>query len=339
MLFIMGFADLVIALCALLPFGWSDALAQQMVHPEWNGFSHHDTIFPLFLFLAGVSFPFSLKNSRSKGLSNNSIYYKIVKRAVVLFLLGLVYNGALNLDFESMRIPSVLGRIGVAWAVAALITMRTSWVTRIYICASVLICYTLIIGENPTIDNNYAGRIDQALLSGHLYLENFDPEGIFSTIPAVVTALLGVFAGEIILSAKRTPVKRAAILAVIGGGFCIAGFIWSYFAPVNKSLWTAPFVCYTACYSFIMLALFYYIIDVRGRKNWTLFFRVIGLNSITIYLGQRFISFPYTNDFTFGGVWGLFPDGIASVLWWCSYIALCWGVLYFCYKKNIFLKV
>ena len=121
MLFIMGFSGFVIALCALSDAPFAGWLAEQMRHVEWDGFQHHDTIFPLFLFIAGVSFPYSLAAQRAKGMSEKQIHLKILRRALILIALGVVYNGFFKLDFENMRIASVLGRIGVAWAVAALL--------------------------------------------------------------------------------------------------------------------------------------------------------------------------------------------------------------------------
>ncbi len=351
MFFIMGFAELVIALCGVLPFDWAQALASQMTHPEWNGFSHHDTIFPLFLFLAGASFPFSLSSQRRKGIPNTKIYKKITVRALTLFALGLVYNGFMKFNFDTCRIPSVLGRIGIAWALAALIYMHSTAKIRIAVSVLILVGYSLLIGFVPspdfvgeftslTIDNNLAGYVDSAIMPGHLYLENFDPEGLMSTIPAIVTALLGMFAGDIVRGVKHSGATKTLQLLAIGAGLLVVGFVVdSEFMPTNKSLWTAPFVCFAGAYSFVMLALFYYIIDVKGFVRWTFFFKVIGLNSILIYMAQAVINIGYTNNFLFGGIINMFGEGAAEVLFFVGYIALCWGLLYFCYKKNIFLKV
>ena len=124
MLFIMGFASLVVAVCGLWPNAVTDSIASQMGHASWDGFTHHDTIFPLFLFIAGVSFPFSLSKQRSLGLSTGTIYAKIVRRALTLVLLGVIYNGLFRLDFENLRIASVLGRIGLAWGIAAVLYLN-----------------------------------------------------------------------------------------------------------------------------------------------------------------------------------------------------------------------
>ena len=124
MLFIMGFAGLVTALCKLCPGEFSDWMTAQMGHADWNGFFHHDTIFPLFLFIAGISFPFSLAKQREKGMSERSIYLKVIRRGLTLVALGFVYSGLFKLDFATLRLPSVLGRIGLAWMFAALLFVR-----------------------------------------------------------------------------------------------------------------------------------------------------------------------------------------------------------------------
>ena len=208
MLFIMGFASLVVAVCGLWPNAVTDSIASQMGHASWDGFTHHDTIFPLFLFIAGVSFPFSLSKQRSLGLSTGTIYAKIVRRALTLVLLGVIYNGLFRLDFENLRIASVLGRIGLAWGIAAVLYLNFGVKARIAIAAAILVGYGLlsalvaapdVAGAGPlTREGCLAGYVDRLLLPGKLYGKTFDPEGLLSTVPAVVTAMLGMFTGEFV---------------------------------------------------------------------------------------------------------------------------------------------
>ena len=179
MLFIMGFASLVVAVCGLWPNAVTDSIASQMGHASWDGFTHHDTIFPLFLFIAGVSFPFSLSKQRSLGLSTGTIYAKIVRRALTLVLLGVIYNGLFRLDFENLRIASVLGRIGLAWGIAAVLYLNFGVKARIAIAAAILVGYGLlsalvaapdVAGAGPlTREGCLAGYVDRLLLPGKLY--------------------------------------------------------------------------------------------------------------------------------------------------------------------------
>ncbi len=187
MFFIMGLSGLIVAICNLFPdsafMGW---LGSQMSHVEWNGLTHHDTIFPLFLFIAGISFPFSLDKQRSSGKSEKDIIIKIVKRGLTLVLLGFVYNGIFKLDFENMRYASVLARIGLAWMFAALLFVKCNTKTNVFISFILLIGYWLIMWLVPnsatpfSFEDNLVGVVDRALLPGRLNNGTFDPEGILS---------------------------------------------------------------------------------------------------------------------------------------------------------------
>lgn len=351
MFFIMGFASLVVAVCALFPGGKDCWLAVQMGHAAWDGFQHHDTIFPLFLFLAGVSFPFSLAKQRANGATTTKIVLKIVRRGFTLILLGFIYSGLLKFDFEHLRFFSVLARIGLAWMLSALIYINTRPTVRALICAVILTgyCFLLTIpapdvaGADPlSRDGNIIGYVDRTLFGeNHLYYGNFDPEGLLSALPAIVTALFGMFTGELvripnnkISGNRKTLYMLCAAIAMLG-----IGFIFNIFQPCNKALWNSAFVMFAGCYSVAMFAIFYWIIDVRGHRKWTLPLTVVGMNSITIYLAQRIINFSFTNKFFLSGIAGLMPEPWAKVLYSTGYVLLCWLFLYFLYKKKIFLKV
>lgn len=349
MLFIMGFASLVIALCGLWPGAFSDALAASMRHPRWDGLSHHDTIFPLFLFIAGVSFPFSLAKQRSQGVPLRRIRTKVIRRGLTLVLLGLVYNGLFQLDFENLRWASVLGRIGLAWMFAALLLLNFSVRTRAVLATGVLIGYGVLLycvaapdipGAGPlTFEGNLVGFVDRQWLPGRLIYGTFDPEGLLSTLPAVVTAMLGMFTGEFIRREEVSGGRKALWIAVAGVVLLTVGLAFSGVLPINKKLWSSTFVCVVGAYSLLLFALFYYLIDVRGWRRWTFFFRVVGLNSITIYMAQRIVGFGRISDFFLGGVASKSPEAWAAVVNSAGYVAVCWLFLYFLYKKGVFLKV
>lgn len=353
MMFIMGVSALIINLCSLFPGGSECWLAQTMEHVKWNGLAHHDTIFPLFLFIAGVSFPFSYAKQIANGMSRKAIYLKILKRALILIALGVVYNGFFKFDFENLRIASVLGRIGLAWAVAAILFINFKPMTRAIIAAVTLIAYWILIcyvpapdvpGADPlSMEGNLIGYIDRLLMPGKLIYDNgrFDPEGLLSTVPAVVTAMLGMFTGEFVkIPEDKISGKRKSLYMVGAAAALLAiGLLWSLDFPINKKLWTSSFTLVVGAYSLGMFALFYYIIDVKGWQKWTLFFRVIGLNSITIYMAQRIISFSSINRFFLGGLAGLVPEAWGTFILSAGYVAICWLFLYFLYRKNVFLKI
>ena len=350
MLFIMGFSSFVIALCSLFPNGAECWLAQTMVHVKWHGFAHHDTIFPIFLFLAGLSFPFSYAKQCSMGTTCRQIYLKIARRAAILILLGLIYNGLFKLDFENLRVCSVLGRIGIAWAISALLYINFGRTSRVAICGAILVGYWLVVGYIPAPDvegadplsmqGTIVGYIDRMITPGRLYKNGiFDPEGLFSTIPAIVTAMIGIFTGEYIQSEKHSGSRKSLTMFGVAAIMLALGLLWSAVFPINKSLWTSSFVLVVGAYSLAMFSLFYYLIDVRGWGRWSLPLQVIGLNSITIYLAQKIISFRHINKFFFGGLADHLPEEWSNLLLRAGYVAICWLFLYILYRKRIFLKV
>lgn len=352
MFFIMGGAGLLAALATWFPCAFTEELARQMEHVEWHGLQHHDTIFPLFLFIAGISFPFSIAKQRAGGMSEAAIGLKVVRRGLLLVLFGVLYNGLLsNLDFADARYASVLGRIGLAWMFAALIFMRTGWRTRAVVTAVLLVGYYLLVRFVPAPDGGGAdvfsaqgsivGWADRAFLPGRIYYGNLDPEGLLGTLPAIATALLGMFTGEWVKLEREglTSSRKAAWMVAAGIVLLVLGLLWAPWFPVNKKLWTSSFVLVVGAYSLLMFALFYYLIDVREWRRWPFFFTVIGMNPITIYLGQKFINFTYTSERLFNGVIGLLPEAAQPFFDRAAYIAVCWLFLYFLYRKRVFLKV
>lgn len=351
MLFIMGFSGFVIALCSLFPEGSQCWLAQTMKHVKWDGLAHHDTIFPLFLFLAGLSFPFSYAKLCEAGASRRQIYLKIARRTLLLILFGLIYNGLFKLDFATLRVCSVLGRIALAWCIASLLYINFSRTTRIIVAASLLIGYWLVVGFIPAPDvangdplsmqGTMVGYIDRLITPGRLLYDNgrFDPEGLFSTIPAIVTAMLGIFTGEYVRSERHSGNRKVVTMFVAAAVMLGMGLLWSLVFPINKMLWSSSFVLVVGAYSLAMFALFYYIIDVRGHARWSLPLQVIGLNSITIYMAQKIIPFSHINKFFLGGAAELLPPEWGVLLLKGGFVAVCWLFLYFLYRKKIFLKV
>jgi predicted acyltransferase len=352
MFFIMGGNAFFVALATLIPLPFFQAIAGQMEHVEWNGLAMEDMIFPTFLFIAGISFPYSLAKQRAKGMSSAAIYKKLIRRGLTLVVLGIIYNGLFSTwDFATARYGSVLGRIGLAWMFGALIFVNTKTITRVWITAALLIGYWLLLNFVPAPDANGADRfsmqgclvgyVDRVCMPGHLYKEIHDPEGLLGTIPAIGTALLGMFTGEFVRlqREKLTGCRKVLYMLICGAAFILLGILWNQVFPFNKNIWSSSFVCTVGGISMMLFAIFYYIVDVKNYHRWTLFFRVIGMNSITIYLAQRFIDFQYSTHEIFDGLANLSPATLAPMVLAIGYIALCWLFLYFLYRQKIFLKV
>ena len=350
MLFIMGGDAFFLCLGALLPGTIFADFAQQMGHKAWDGFALYDLIFPLFLFIAGVSFPFSLAKSRSMDESERKTMLRILRRGLTLVVLGIVYNGLLSFDFENLRVASVLGRIGLAWMLAAFIYMRCSRRVSAIIALAILLGYYALLtlvsapdapgASSLSMEGSIVGYVDRLLLPGILHLGIHDPEGILSTLPAVVTALLGIFTGDFIRTFQRWNGHKKALTLLLSGLLLIGlGYAWDFLFPINKNLWTSSFVCVAGGYSMALFAVFYWVVDVMEWRKWTFFFRIIGLNSITIYLAQHFLDVSKPIKTVFGGVLSLLPENMYALGYWACHIALCWLFLYFLYRQKIFLKV
>ncbi len=352
MFWIIGGEGIFVGLASLTGWPILNWWATQLHHVEWHGFVFYDMIFPLFLFIAGISFPFSLAKSQQKDPNRKELYLKIVRRGLLLVFFGFIYNGILDFNFENIRYASVLGRIGLAWMFAALIFSSTKKATpRIIWCAGLLIFYWLLLAFVPAPDYPGADRFsmegsfccyfDRLFLPGRLYGTIYDPEGILGIIPAISTALLGMLTGQFVMQQKKnlSGQKKTLYMVIAGIALVIAGLLWNTVFPINKKLWTSSFVCLAGGLSLLLFCLFYYIIDVLKYKKWSFVFVIIGLNSITIYLAQRIIDFNHTAQFIFGGMIRWIPEVWHPFLNATTYVAVCWVFLYFLYKQKIFLKV
>ncbi len=351
MMFIMGLAGIIASLCAAFPGGEDCWLATQMTHVDWVGFRHHDTIFALFLFISGMTFPFSLAKKQARGLSKGSIALDILRRGLTLFFLGLVYQGFFNFQFSTLRIPSVLGRIGIAWALAAFLYTFTGKKTQWTAAAGILVGYFLLLrftlapdapaGADPfSLEGNIVSYVDRLLIPDNIYKKGvYDPEGILSTLPAVVTALLGMFTGRYVKESQDSGSRKTLKMLAAAAILAVIAIVWSHWFPVIKKLWTSTFVLAAAAWSVGLFAIFYYMIDVKGWTKGTVFFKVVGMNSITIYMAQSIIGFSHASNFFFKGLSDLVPESCAQLILNIGYFTICWLFLYFLYRKKCFLKV
>lgn len=325
------------------------AFSYQLDHAEWNGFRAYDLIFPLFIFLAGVSTPYSVGRELEKGTPKKDLVMRTLRRILLLVLLGVFKGNGLTITpLAELRICSVLGRIGLAWGIANIIYIYTKDKGQLIWCAALLIGYWLLLkftsapGYPPgdlTMQGNFASCIDRCVMPGKLFLDIHDPEGLISTIPAISTGLMGIFAGKILKNSPLSPTGKALRLAVIGVSLIIGAVIWNFDFPINKNLWTSSFVLLTAGLSFLLLSLFYYIIDVLGYHKWAFFFRVIGMNSILIYISSRFIQWDHANNAFFQWAGQLAGEPYKIVVMAMGFTLVKWFFLYFLYRKKVFLRV
>ncbi len=349
MMMIVGFDALMIALDAWL-FGGPGWLTRQFRHPNWFGLSFYDTIFPTFIFIAGMSFPFSHAKQTGRGDGRGAICLRIIRRALVLVAFGLVYNGILQLDFANFRYASVLGKVGISWGIAALLYVFFGRRVRIAVCAGVLALYSVLLltfvapdypqASSMSIEGNFVGWLDRIIQPGRLYQDNLcEPSGFVGCLFSVPTAMLGMFAGEIVRSQAWSGARKTANLLLFGAGLLAAGLALMPFIPLSKKLWTPSFTLCVGAYSSIMFAAIYWVVDVAGWRRWTVFFTVIGMNSITIYMLRRFVDFRAVSRFFLGGAAAHLSEEGGRVVVAAGSFLLSWLVVYYLYRKKTFLKV
>jgi predicted acyltransferase len=220
--------------------------------------------------------------------------------------------------------------------------MQIVWVCCLLIGYWLLLKFTSAPGfprGDLTMEGNFASYIDRSIMPGKLYLGIHDPEGLMSTIPAIATGLLGILTGSFLKKSLIAPSKKALWMGLTGIVFIALAHLWDFDFPINKNLWSSSFVLNVGGYSLILLALFYYIIDVLGYKKWAFFFKVIGMNSILIYMSGHFINWEYTTNGFFKWLGQLFGDPWNLVVMAICYVMIKWFFLYFMYRKKIFLRV
>ena len=349
MVMLMAGCAVIATLAEATGWGWLETLALQTEHVEWKGFRFYDLIFPLFMFVSGVAIPYAIHSKIEKGVPRAQLLKKISIRLVALIALGLLYNGATQRGFTNLRVASVLAQIGFGYFFAALIFLysrhiRTAalWLVGILAGVSILQLFVPVPGygagtfEPATTINAF---LDQRLIPGRLYDEVFDPEGFLCIVSAIGVTLMGAFAGYVIRSVKLSQERKSLYIAVAGAILVLLALALSPVYPIIKKMWTVPYVLLASGISALLLSLFYYVIDVRGSKNWTLFFRVFGMNSITIYVGARIVSFYGISRFFLNWISVHFSEEWGAVFIAIGVLILQWALLYFLYKKRIFLRV
>jgi predicted acyltransferase len=336
----------VLALAVALHLPLRNILATQLRHSEWLGFTFWDFIAPLFLFVVGLSMPFALSRRIAQGADRRALFGHVLKRTVVLIVLGLVFNGILRLDFAHFRYAGVLQRIALSYFFAAVIVLTCRIRGQAIWTAVLLLAYWAMMAFIPvpgighgvfTPAGNLEGYIDRLFLPGKFCCFGFgDNEGYLSTIPSIATVMFGVLCGHLVRS-SLTNAKKLQIL--MGGGVAslVAGLLWGNFFPIITKLWTSSYTLYANGWCMLLFALFYGVIDVGGWRKWTFPFVVIGLNSITIYVVQSQFDFRHVSD--------IFVSGLANhageynvLLLGASVVLVKWLFLYFLYRQEIFLK-
>ena len=370
------------------PGTWS-AIFPPLEHAEWHGWTPTDLIFPFFLFIVGITTHLSLSARRARGDDDLGLIKQILRRGIIIYLLGFamalfpfyqwgtiesIPNASawdrIVWRIEHVRILGVLARIGIVYICAGLLTVKTTLRQQIVIIAGLLFGYwfamTLIPvpGENEigalllhTKDRNLAAFLDRAILgTNHTWSGSvtFDPEGPFSTLPAIATAMLGVLAGRWIAQRDRPLLERIVGLFAVGSLGMVLGLMWNWSFPINKNLWTSSYVIFTAGMACVALATIMWIVDHYNVKWWTKPFVVFGVNPIVAFVGSgvmaRLIYTLWHVNYSGASVsiqnaiyqivfasW--LPPRLASLGFALGFVLLWYGILLVLYKRKIILKV
>ncbi len=337
------------------PGTWS-AVYPPLLHAEWNGWTYTDTIFPFFLFLAGVSIALSFAQRSAQGAAAAGLFRHLVARAAVLVGIGIALNlaGFLAFHREHLRLPGVLQRIGFCVLFAGAIFLAGGRRAAAWSAGALLLGYWAVIAAGPLDpESNIGARVDHAVFGVHTWKPGWDPEGLLSTLPAIATTLFGVLAGERLRASAPIGAKIRA-LGAAGAAAGAVGLLWSRALPINKNLWTSSYAAFMSGLAALALAAFLWAIDGKGWRAWAAPFRWLGRNAIAAFTLSTLGAIALIGIRTVGPdgkprslwttihqtVFDRFADPrLGSLLFALSYLAawtLFFGLLY---RKRIFIKV
>jgi predicted acyltransferase len=344
------------------PGSWSHVYPP-LLHAEWHGCTLTDLIFPYFLFIVGVSITLAFASKKANKTPAKDLYSRILRRSFLLFALGLFLSGFPSYDLASIRIPGVLQRIAVCYFFATVIFLHSDVKTQAIWAIGLMLIYWAVMQWYPLAGvaagsyakgANFSAWLDNTLLSGHMWSQTktWDPEGVFSTLPAISTTLMGVLTGQL-LRLKKSPVNKVGLMFLLGGIAIVAGWLWSFYLPLNKSLWTSSYALFTGGLAMVTLATCIYIVDIKAWQKGTLPFRIYGMNAITVYVlsgvaarllylikwqsGEQVISLKtWLMDSLF---LPLFSPINASLAFGFCFVFMSYLFALYLYKKQIFIKV
>jgi len=344
------------------PGSWSHVYPP-FLHSHWHGWTFTDLIFPFFLFIVGVSISLALSSKKADEGPSKDLYAKILRRTFILFCLGLFLNGFPFFDIATIRIPGVLQRIAVCYLFSSLIFLHFNIRGQAIWALALMLIYWAVMVWAP-VDGigagayergqNFSAWLDNLLLNGHMWVQTktWDPEGVFSTLPAISTTLIGVLTGHL-LRRDIQPLEKTAIMLVAGSLAIAIAMVWAHWLPINKSLWTSSYALLMSGMALAFLGISYYLIDIKGWRKGIQPFRVYGMNAITVFVlsgivgrllylikwqsaGEIITLKQWLMDSLFLG-W-LSPIN-ASLAYALFFVFISYLAMYYLYKKQMFITI
>lgn len=324
----------------------SNFFAVQFDHPEWLGFHIYDIIMPLFLFVVGVVIPFSLTKRLREKTSKSLLYNHLIKRFIILFILGMICQGQLlSFDLSKLHLFSnTLQAIAVGYFFASVAFIHMNRKGRYFLFAGLLVAYAMLlafpnvpgVGNSELLpDKSFAIYVDRLILGR--FADGTQYTWILSGLGFTATVLSGVFAGELISSAL-TKEKKVSYLLLIGISGLILGLIWGIWHPIVKKLWTSSFVLFMSGICFILMGVFYWLIDVKGYKKWAYPFKVIGMNALAIYVASHVINFSSIANFLLFGL-KQYTGSYYAVITTVGGFGIMYLILWYMNKNRTYIKV
>jgi predicted acyltransferase len=340
------------------PGSWGNVYPP-LLHAEWHGWTPTDLVFPFFLFIVGVSLPLSFAKRLDRGDSRGTLFRHILRRSAILFGLGIFMAAFPRFDLLEVRIMGVLQRIAVVYLLSASAYLVFKPWGRGLLLAALLLGYWALLtlvpvpGFGPgdlSPEGNLGAFLDRMILGDHLWREMWDPEGLLSTLPAVGTTLLGIFAGEWVRSG---PTKTRVVQGLLLGGVLgiVLGQLWGMVFPINKGIWTGSYVLFTAGAAALLLGFMFWVMEVRGRKAWAKPLIVYGMNAIAVFVASGLLARimgmvrmgeggPSLKGWMYQSLFASWAGPLSGSLAFAVFYVLFWlGLMWFLYRRRIFIKI
>lgn len=342
------------------PGSWAH-IYSPLRHAEWHGWTPTDLIFPYFLFIVGVAIPFSFRRRLAEGARRPDLLRHVARRSLILIALGVAMRAIPSFDWGSMRLYGVLQRIGLVYFCAAAAYLFLGRRGRGALAAGLLLGYWALMTWVPVPgfgpgdlgpDGNLAAWLDRLVMPGRLWQGTWDPEGLLSTLPAVVTSLLGIVTGEYLMGGDADE-GRARTLLATGAALTVLGALWGLVFPINKNLWTSSYVVFSAGTALIVLSLLYWLIDVRRMRGaWERWMVVYGMNAIAVFVASGMMS-KALSRIRLGGSEGpslyawIYESGFrswagdvnGSLAFALTYVAFWLGMMWILHARRVYIKI
>jgi predicted acyltransferase len=349
-----AFRGAIMALMILVNTPGGHDVYAPLEHADWNGWTPTDVVFPSFLWIVGVAMTIALGKRLEAGVSRARLFSHIVRRSVIIYVLGLVVYLYPGFNLHTQRLLGVLQRIAICYLIAGAIYLTTRVRGQIIWIVALLAAYWMMMKLIPVpgygagrldVDGNFAHYIDRIVLGSHNYrwTVTWDPEGLVSTLPAIATTLFGIMAGHI-LRLPRVLAERTSWLFLIGNLLIAAGLIANIWMPINKKLWSDSFSLFMAGLDFVMFAIMLWCIDGLDFKRFTKPLVIMGMNAITVYMASELLDEAFgatgLHEWLYVHVFLAMASPInASLLYAMAYVLLMYGIAYVMYRRGWFLRV